>query len=93
MLRAQPVLLGFNTVQTRFVLPVCVPAAYKVTVKSTAVEGDFMIYTAAVVEVLKKSGKDEMTQTVACLVRGVVSRSHRRSQTCRPPQSLMSFFM
>lgn len=71
MLRGQPVLLGFNTVQTSFVLPVCLPAAYKVTIKSTAVEGDFMIYTAAVVEVLKKSGKDEMTQTWPVWCEGV----------------------
>ncbi|XP_054867538.1 complement C5 [Amphiprion ocellaris] len=32
--------------------------AYRVTVKSSAAEGDFMSYTAAVVEVLKNSDKD-----------------------------------
>lgn len=51
---------------------VCLPAAYKVTIKSTAAEGDFMIYTAAVVEVLKNTGKDgvrvteELTRSHVC---------------------------
>lgn len=34
-------------------------AAYKVTVKSSAAEGDFMTYTASVVEVLKNADKSE----------------------------------
>lgn len=43
---------------------VCLPAAYKVTVKSSAAEGDFMTYTATVVEVMKNTDKGEIAQSV-----------------------------
>lgn len=39
---------------------VCVCAAYKVMVKSSAAEGDFMTSTATVVEVLKNSDKGQL---------------------------------
>ncbi len=45
-------------------LSVCLSAAYKVRVKSSASEGDFMTYTATVVEVLKNTDKGEITLSV-----------------------------
>lgn len=42
---------------------VCLPAAFRVTVKSSAAEGDFMTYTANVVEVLKNTDKGDVMVT------------------------------
>ena len=43
--------------------PACLPAAYKVSVKSSTAEGDFMTYTATIVEVLKNTDKGELSLT------------------------------
>uniref|UniRef100_A0A3Q4BYD7 NTR domain-containing protein n=1 Tax=Mola mola TaxID=94237 RepID=A0A3Q4BYD7_MOLML len=48
---------------------VCLPAAFRVTVKSSAAEGDFMTYTANVVEVLKNTDKGtevDLVKKVTC---------------------------